>query len=65
MQEQSLLMAIGLVFVFEGLTPFLAPKLWRRAMEQMLAQNDKNLRLFGLVSMLMGLIFLYFVSGSR
>jgi uncharacterized protein YjeT (DUF2065 family) len=53
------LYAIGLVFVFEGLTPFLAPKLWRRAMQQMFLQSDKSLRTFGLVSMLIGLAIVY------
>jgi uncharacterized protein YjeT (DUF2065 family) len=53
------LYAIGLVFVFEGLTPFLAPKLWRRAMQQMFLQSDKSLRTFGLVSMLIGLVIVY------
>ena len=54
-----LLIAIGLVFVLEGLTPFLAPRLWRRAMQQMLMQNDASLRVSGLISMLIGLGFLY------
>jgi uncharacterized protein len=53
------LTAIGLVFIIEGLTPFLAPRLWRRAMQQMLMQNDRGLRIFGLVSMLIGLGLLY------
>jgi uncharacterized protein YjeT (DUF2065 family) len=52
-------MAIGLLFVFEGLTPFLAPRLWRRTMQQMLMQSDKALRIFGLVSMVIGLIVLW------
>lgn len=59
--QHALLMAIGLVFVLEGLTPFLAPKLWRRAMEHILLQSNYSLRAFGLASMLIGLIFLYFV----
>jgi uncharacterized protein YjeT (DUF2065 family) len=51
--------ALGLVFIFEGITPFLGPRLWRRMMQQMIIQNDKSLRIFGLVSMLIGLIILY------
>lgn len=54
-----LLMAVGLVFVIEGLTPFLFPRLWRRAMQQMLMQSDRSIRVFGLVSMLIGLAVLY------
>lgn len=58
---ESLLMALGLVFVIEGITPFLAPRLWRHAMQQMFIQSDRTLRIFGLVSMLIGLGLLYWV----
>lgn len=56
-----LLSAICLVFVFEGLLPFLAPRVWRRAMQQMLIQSDTALRIFGLASMLIGLSLLYLI----
>ena len=56
-----LLTAIGLVFILEGLLPFLLPRVWRRAMQQMVMQNDSALRIFGFVSMLIGLSVLYFV----
>ena len=52
-------MAFGLVFVLEGLLPFLAPHFWRQAMQQMLLQSYKTLRTFGLVSMLIGLGLVY------
>jgi uncharacterized protein YjeT (DUF2065 family) len=58
--SNTLFMAVGLVFVLEGLMPFLAPHFWRKAMQQMLLQNDKTLRTFGFVSMLIGLGFVYF-----
>lgn len=58
---QFFLVALGLVFVIEGLLPFLAPHVWRRLMAQMVIQNDKTLRIFGLVSMLIGLGLLYFI----
>jgi hypothetical protein len=58
---QFFLVALGLVFVIEGLLPFLAPHLWRRFMAQMVIQNDKTLRIFGLISMLIGLGLLYFI----
>ena len=50
--------AIGLLFVFEGILPFLSPALWRRLMKQMMAQTDRALRLMGLMSMLIGLILI-------
>jgi uncharacterized protein YjeT (DUF2065 family) len=47
--------ALGLLFVFEGILPFLSPIFWRRVMQQVYLQNDKVLRIMGLVSMLVGL----------
>ena len=52
-------LALGLVFVIEGLLPFLAPRLWRRVMQQMMMQSDASLRTFGMLSMLLGLGVLY------
>jgi uncharacterized protein YjeT (DUF2065 family) len=48
--------AVGLLFVFEGILPFLSPKIWRLVIQQMLIQSDKALRIIGLVSMLIGLL---------
>ena len=47
--------AIGLLFVFEGILPFLSPRIWRQVMLQMTLQGDRTLHIIGLVSMLMGL----------
>jgi len=47
--------AIGLLFVFEGILPFLSPDVWRRAMSHMMSQGDHALRIIGLLSMLIGL----------
>lgn len=50
------LTAIGLLFVFEGILPFLSPPFWRRLMQHMFMQSDRALRIMGLVSMLIGLV---------
>ena len=47
--------AVGLLFVFEGILPFLSPPFWRRMMQQMTIQGDRVVRIIGLVSMLAGL----------
>lgn len=49
------LTALGLLFVFEGILPFLSPENWRRVMQQLFMQNDRVLRIMGLASMLIGL----------
>lgn len=61
MSPHPLLIAIGLVLILEGLMPFLLPRVWRQTMQQMVAQNDKTIRIVGFISMLMGLGFLYWV----
>ena len=58
---QYLFTAIGLVFILEGLLPFLVPRIWRRTMQQMMMQTDQTLRIFGLISMLIGLSIVYLV----
>lgn len=50
-----LITAVGLLFVFEGVLPFLSPAAWRRIMQQIFIQSDHALRIMGLVSMLIGL----------
>jgi uncharacterized protein len=52
-------MAVALVLVFEGLLPALNPIAWRRLFEQMLQLPDHQIRLFGLGSMLTGLVILW------
>ncbi len=51
--------AVGFLFVFEGISPFLSPQTWRLFMQKMLAQSDRATRIFGLVSMLVGLCLIF------
>ncbi len=53
--------ALALVLVIEGLMPFISPGSWRQTMLQASKLQDKTLRMLGLVSMLMGVIFLYII----
>ncbi len=54
--------AVALVLVFEGLMPLLAPGAWRRTFHKLLALREGQLRFFGLVSVLLGLVLLAFMS---
>ena len=56
----TILMAIALVLVIEGLLPFLAPSVWRETFRRILQLSDGQIRFFGLSSMLAGLLLLYF-----
>jgi hypothetical protein len=59
--SQEVLIAICLVLVIEGMLPFLAPQAWREAMTQLITMNNRNLRIMGLSSMLIGTVLLYLV----
>jgi uncharacterized protein YjeT (DUF2065 family) len=49
-----LALALGLMLVFEGLLPMLAPNVWRNLFARMAAQTDGQLRFVGLMFVLMG-----------
>ena len=55
----DLLVAVALVLVFEGIIPFLAPEKFRRALAQLSQLSNQALRIIGLMSMTLGIIFLY------
>jgi uncharacterized protein YjeT (DUF2065 family) len=58
---QILPVAIALVFIIEGLLPFISPRRWR-AMLAMAAQlDDRAIRSVGLGSMVLGVVILYLV----
>jgi uncharacterized protein YjeT (DUF2065 family) len=54
----TLLMALALMLVIEGLLPFLAPKLWRETFQRLMQLSDGQIRFFGLTSMIVGLVLL-------
>jgi len=56
----TLLMALALMLVIEGLLPFLAPKVWRETFLRLMQLSDGQIRFFGLTSMIAGLLLLYF-----
>lgn len=58
---ESIVPALALVLVLEGILPFLSPKGWREAMSQAAQLSDNTLRILGFCSMLAGVIVLYLV----
>ena len=54
----TLLLAVALMLVLEGILPFLAPRVWRDAFRRLTALTDGQLRFLGISSMLVGLILL-------
>jgi uncharacterized protein YjeT (DUF2065 family) len=59
--EQLFFIGVALVMIFEGILPFLSPRLWRRAMQHMMMQSDFSLHVMGFVSMILGVALLYWV----
>lgn len=47
---------LALVLIVEGLLPLLAPGLWRRMFTEMLRLRDGQLRFFGLMSIVGGVL---------
>ncbi len=58
----DLLVALALVFVIEGIWPFLSPDGLRRAMLAIAELDDRALRIAGLVSMVSGVVLLYWTN---
>jgi uncharacterized protein len=53
--------ALALVLVLEGLFPFISPGGWRSTFQRLLAMQDGQLRFFGLCSILLGLLLLWWI----
>lgn len=59
---QVLPVAIALVFIIEGMFPYISPARWRSMIATIAQLDDASIRRFGLGSMLFGLVLLYLVN---
>ncbi len=50
--------ALALLFIIEGLLPFLSPGTWRQVFERAIRMSDGQIRFMGLSSVLIGLLLL-------
>ncbi|NOY62372.1 MAG: DUF2065 domain-containing protein [Gammaproteobacteria bacterium] len=57
----ELFIALALLLVIEGVTPFISPAGLRRTLSMVMQMSDHSLRMAGLASMLSGLFLLYLV----
>ncbi len=62
MLEATLITAIALVFIIEGILPFMFPNAWRRMMKAAVEASEKELRIMGLISITIGMVVLMFLS---
>jgi uncharacterized protein YjeT (DUF2065 family) len=61
LSSETLWTALALVLVIEGLLPFLSPASWRRMFQQILQLQDGQIRFFGLISIVIGLLLVWLV----
>jgi uncharacterized protein len=57
----DLIAAVALFLVLEGMAPFLNPSGMKRALTRLLDIGDRELRIAGLASMLVGVAILFLV----
>ncbi|MCB1702363.1 MAG: DUF2065 domain-containing protein [Pseudomonadales bacterium] len=58
---QVFAVAIALVFIIEGMLPFISPDRWRNLLSVANQMDDRIIRNIGLGSMLFGVVILYLV----
>jgi uncharacterized protein len=58
--QQSLMLAFALMLVLEGILPFLVPTVWRETFRKLTEMSDGQIRFFGLLSMIAGLLLMLF-----
>ncbi len=58
----DLWVAMALMLVLEGMLPFLSPDSLRQVMLMLAQQDNRSLRISGLISMVCGVALLYFVN---
>jgi len=53
--------ALAIVCIIEGIMPFINPLATKRLLARMVSMPERELRIAGLVSMLLGVVILYLV----
>ncbi len=54
----TLLLALGLMLLIEGLLPFASPRIWRETFRRAIELADGQLRFIGLTSIILGLVLI-------
>lgn len=56
--SQAFWSAVAVLLILEGLLPFLSPSNWRKAMAQIAQLRDGQIRFFGLLAIVAGIVIL-------
>jgi uncharacterized protein YjeT (DUF2065 family) len=60
--SEIILPALALMLVIEGILPFSAPRIWRETFKRLAEMSDGQIRFAGLMSMLVGMVLLFFAT---
>lgn len=55
----DIFVGVCLLLIFEGIMPFIAPDKYKEYIKKISETDDNKLRVFGLASMIIGLILLF------
>ena len=58
----TLLLALGLMLILEGLLPMISPRTWRSLFEQMRQLQEGQIRFFGLLMVVFGLMVIWLLA---
>ncbi len=61
MDGTDFLTAIALLLIFEGLMPFALPDSWKEMIQNIAEMESSKIRTFGFLSMMCGLLILYWL----
>jgi len=59
MDNNDFLTALALLLIFEGLMPFASPVKWKELLRSIVEFDSSKIRMFGFMSMMVGLLILY------
>ena len=62
MMWQEILTVISILFIIEGLIPFVSPSKYKNFVSSMSKLNTNNLRILGFISMIFGVLLLVLVT---
>lgn len=58
----TLLLALGLMLILEGLLPMVTPRRWRSLFEQILLLQEGQIRFFGMIMVVFGLVVIWLLA---
>jgi len=59
---QEILTVVSILFIIEGLIPFISPSKYKNFVSNMSKLNTNNLRILGFISMIFGVLLLVLIT---